>query len=361
MSLRGACFWLSATGGAWTLVGYPAFLTMRPRRPWKRGEARPTVTIIVPTYRELDTLPVKLRALAQLDYPAEKLRVVVSVDGDPRLADVARAAYPQADVVCLPERSGKAAAIRAALPGTRSEILVLTDANNVLTPGSLGAAVRHFADPDIWAVAGQRCETGSAYDRYENLVRRLEARSGSVAAMSGDFIAVRRERMPAIPEGIVNEDLWLLCDLVRRGGRVVYEPLAASTEPSLRVTAEIARRSRIGAGRMMLLDELRGLPAGFAMRLVSHKYGRLALPFLLLCSAASSIALGRRQPYRMVALLQLGFYLTAALGAAGVEPPGPAGLLTRAARQFTVGNVAIGLGVMRAGRGRQDVRWNAVR
>src|SRR3712207_8856981 len=98
--------------------------------------------------------------------------------------------------------------------------------------------------------------------------------------MSGEFMAVRRDLLPPFPKGIVNDDLWLLCQLVRGGGRVVYEPEAASEEGGLGAAAELERRSRIGAGRAMLVRELHGLPTGFAVRLVSHKFGRLALPFL---------------------------------------------------------------------------------
>ena len=260
--LAAAGFWCSATGAGWVLAGYPAFLALRPARRSRVRDIEPTVSIVVPTYRELETMPEKLRALARLDYPADRVQLIVSVDGDPRLVDAARAAAPDAEVVLLERRSGKAAAINEALGRATGEILVLTDANNVLAPVSVRAAVRHFADPAVWAVAGQREESGSAYDRYEDLLRRLEARSGSVAAISGDFIAVRSDRMPKLPVGIVNEDLWLLLALVRAGGRVTYEPLARSVEPALATAGEVARRSRIGAGRLMLAAELRRPAAG---------------------------------------------------------------------------------------------------
>ena len=359
--LAAAGFWCSATGAGWVLAGYPAFLALRPARRSRVRDIEPTVSIVVPTYRELETMPEKLRALARLDYPADRVQLIVSVDGDPRLVDAARAAAPDAEVVLLERRSGKAAAINEALGRATGEILVLTDANNVLAPVSVRAAVRHFADPAVWAVAGQREESGSAYDRYEDLLRRLEARSGSVAAISGDFIAVRSDRMPKLPVGIVNEDLWLLLALVRAGGRVTYEPLASSVEPGLATAAEVARRSRIGAGRLMLASELGGLPPAYAGRVLSHKYGRLALPFLMLGALASSLRLRSRAPYRLAAGAQLGLYGVALLAVAGVEPPGRAGLPSRAARQLLVGNVAVAVGVVRALRGRQDARWDAVR
>jgi hypothetical protein len=115
------------------------------------------------------------------------------------------------------------------------------------------------------------------------------------------------------------------------------------------------------AGRVMALSELESLPPGFAWRALSHKYGRLALPFLLLALLVSSLTLVRRRPYRLAAAAQGGAYLTGALATAGVVPPGRAGRVARAAGQFTLGNVAVALGVIRGVRRRQGVTWDPVR
>jgi cellulose synthase/poly-beta-1,6-N-acetylglucosamine synthase-like glycosyltransferase len=361
VSVRAGAFWASSLVAGWVVAGYPALLALLPRRPWEQGDEEPSVTIVVPGYRELEDLPAKLRALDSLDYPREKLQVVVVSDGNRELAELAAQAKPDAEVVLAPERGGKARALNMGLERARGDVVLMTDANNVLEPHSVRAAMRHFADPAVWAVAGQRGEAGSPYDRYEDLLRRLETRSGSVAAMSGDFMAFRRERVPPLADGVVNDDLWLLCQIVRDGGRVIYEPAAASTEPALDAPEEVARRARMGAGRAMLLAELRGLPPGFALRLVSHKFGRLALPFLMLAMLGSSLALARRPAYRAALVAQLSVYALGGLSAAGVDAPGPARVLSRAARQLLVGNVAVAIGAVRGLRGRQPVRWQAVR
>jgi cellulose synthase/poly-beta-1,6-N-acetylglucosamine synthase-like glycosyltransferase len=258
------------------------------------------------------------------------------------------------------QRGGKPAALNRGIAAADGEVVLMTDANNLLEPGSLRAAVRHFAEPAIWAVAGRRGEAHSAYDRYEDMIRLLESRSGSVAAMSGEFIAVRRERLPRFPARVVNDDFWLLCRLVRGGGRVVYEPRAGSQEPPPSARGEVARRSRMGAGRVMAAGELRGLPPGFALRIVSHKLGRLALPFLLLGALLASLALFGHPLYRAVALAQLAAYGIGGLAAAGLVPPGPAGRLCRALGQFVLGNAAIALGVLRGLRRRQAASWEPV-
>ncbi len=361
MKLREAWFWGSAAGAGWVLIGYPAALLLLRERRWRRDDATPSVSLLVPAYREREALRDKLRALADLDYPADRLEVIVTVDEDEELARIAREARPDAQVLFSAERAGKSAALERGLSAAGGDIVLMTDANNLLDRGSVRAAVRHFADPEVVAVAGRRGERGSMYDRYEDLVRGLESRSGSVAAMSGEFMAVRRDWLPAIPAGVINDDFWLLCSLVRRGGRVVYEPEASSHEDAVPMAGELARRTRMSAGRVMALSELRDLPPGFAWRALSHKYGRLALPFLLLGGLASSLALARHRPYRLAAGLQAGAYATGGLAVAGFVPPGPAGRLARAAGQFTLGNVAVALGVVRGARGRQKAHWTPVR
>lgn len=362
MSLRAATFWGSVATSSWVLVGYPAALALRGARPWVQDDATPSMTVLVPAYREREALVAKLDGLAEVDWPADRLQVLVVVDEDEETARLARAHPIGCEVLFSPERNGKANALNRGLARATGDVVVLTDANNVLAPDSLRATGRHFADPHVTGVAGRRGEVSSAYDRYEDLLRRLETRSGTCAAASGEFFAVRRDRLPdAFGDDVVNDDLWLLCQLVRAGGRVVYEPRAASVEDALGARAELTRRSRIGAGRVALLGELRGLPRGFALRLVSHKFGRLVLPFTMLAAAVSSLSLLRRRPYRRLVIAQALLYLGGAVGASGRAPRGKAGLPLRALGQFVVGNVAVGTGVVRGLRGGQDVRWEPVR
>ena len=242
-------FWLSGAATAWVLVGYPAVLSLLPRRPWEVGEELPRVTMIIAAYREREELAEKLRSLADQDYPADRLQVIVVVDEDRETAELARAARPDALVLFSAERGGKPAALNRGVAAAEGDVVLMTDANNLLEPGSLVAALRHFSDPTISAVAGRRGEERSAYDRYEGLIRTLETRTGSVAAMSGELMAVRREMLAPFPEDAVVDDLWLLCSLARQGGRAVYEPEAGSTEPAIGRKAEIeisAHCTRIG-------------------------------------------------------------------------------------------------------------------
>jgi hypothetical protein len=346
---------------AWVLGGYAVALTALPRRRWHAADIEPTVTIIVPAYRERDLLGPKLSSLAALAYPRELVDVIVVSDGDPELADIARAALPSATVLLQPERLGKPAALNAALDRARGDIVLLTDAHTALEPCSLRIAARHFADPAICGVSGRWAEARSAYDRYEHLLRLLETRSGSTAGVFGAFLAVRREHVGRFPSDVVNDDLWLLLRIVRAGGRVIYEPRATSMQTGLTARLELERRARISAGRALLAGELRDLPMGFRWRLISHKFGRLGLPVALLGALLGSAAAARRPAFGAAAGLQLAGYGIGALEIAGVHAPGRLRPLSRVAGQFVLGNVATARGVIRALAGRQDVRWRAVR
>jgi biofilm PGA synthesis N-glycosyltransferase PgaC len=361
VGIRESATWACGAGATWILGGYPAALALLPPRPWRIGGAQPTVTVLVPTYRERELLTGKLRSLAALDYPPDRVQIVVIADGDRRVADIARTALPQAEVLLQEERQGKPAALNRGLEIAAGEIVLLTDAHTPLASASLASAVRHFADPQVTGVSGRWAETGSAYDAYEHVLRSLESRCGSTAGVFGGFFAVRRAAIGRFPSGVVNDDLWLLCRLVRAGGRVVYEPAALSEEAALPAEMELERRARIAAGRAMLVAELAGLPWGFRWRLLTHKYGRLVLPFLLIGALGSSLTLVRRPAYRALAAAQLAVYAVGALAAAGITPPPPARRPANAARQFVLGNVATVRGVIRAARRRQHVRWQAVR
>ena len=224
-----------------------------------------------------------------------------------------------------PERGGKAAALSRGLATASGDVVVMTDANNVLEPGSVRAAVRHFADPDVLAVAGRRGEAGSAYDRYEGLISSLESRSGSVAAMSGEFMAVRARHLPPFPQTSSTTISGCSASSSESGGRSRLRAAGRSTEEAVSVAAEVARRSRMGAGRVMALSELRGSAAGLrlAVAVAQVRPPGAAVPAtrvprslsLAAPGAPTGRSLRRRSPPTEPARWQR----------AGIAPPGAAG------------------------------------
>jgi hypothetical protein len=354
-----------ALGAGWVLAGYPMSLLLARARtvrgPAATRCAAPVVSVVVCAACGPRPLEAKLTALAHDGYPPERVQLVAAVDGDEALRTVTLRTWPTATVSFSAGRRGKAAALIDALALVTGEIVVLTDADNVLRRGSLEAAVRHFADPAVWAVAGRRGETGSAYDRYEDVVRRLESRSGSVAAASGEFLAVRAERLRLVPADVVNDDLWILLDLLARGGRVVYEPAAGGVEGALTPAYELERRARIGAGRAQLVKELHRLPPSAAWRVANHKIARLALPFLLLAGLCGLPA-ARGWVGRSVAAAELVVLAAGIAHARGRRPRGRhARQLTGACAQLVIGLAATPHGLGRALAGRQAAIWRVVR
>lgn len=358
-----AAFWSSTAAAAWTLMGYPLWLALRPGQPWRRGENGLTASVIVPAYRERDALAEKLVALGDPAADDAIAEVIVIVDDDEETLRVAQDAAPWARFIYQPTRGGKLAALMKGASAARGDVLVLTDANNIVSPRAIRAALDSFADPNIVGVTGQRYEPGSPYERYEALVRRLESRSGSVAAVSGEIFLVRADRFPTNPGDPlpVNEDLWLLCRLVADGGRVVFEPHARSDEEPAELHGELERRTRMMAGLVSQIGELERVPPRFAARLASHKFARLALPGHMVLMLLASAALRHRSPYRQILGVQALGLALALVSLAAPNAPEPLGTPLRATRQFVLGNISTVRGLLRAARSRQSTVWEAVR
>ena len=176
MRIARALFWTSGAATAWVLAGYPAALGLLPRRPWTPGEDLPRVSVVIAAYREREQLAEKLRALSDQDYPADRLQLIVVVDEDRTTAELAREARADAIVLFAEERGGKPAALNRGIAAADGDVVLMTDANNMLEPGSLRAALRHSAIPRSppWPAA---VASGAAYDRYESMIRTLETRS----------------------------------------------------------------------------------------------------------------------------------------------------------------------------------------
>lgn len=296
--MRRASFWSAAGLLAWTQVGYPlalAALCPRPRNPWRPvdDDALPTVSLIVAAHAERDVIADKVRNALALDYPREKLEIVVacdgSTDGTPELARQAGA-----DVVLELPRGGKVATQDAAVARSEADIVAFSDANAMWEPGALRALVAPFvADPEIGYVCGRvtfiNPEGGDnqegAYWRYEMFLRQRESALASVTAGNGAIYAVRREAYVNV-DPVMGHDLKLPFTLVRNGWRCVEQPLARATErmvPSLEGEAARKRRMMSHAWPIVLRGGLldpRGWPPAYTLMMISHRWLRYFAPLL---------------------------------------------------------------------------------
>lgn len=360
---------------AYTYAGYPLLVALlaRVRRggPSRDPAHTPTVSVLIPAYNGASYLPEKLRSLRELDYPAERVEVLVYSDGsDDDTCEVAEAIArtdPRVRVIRARERRGKPTALNTMVPMARGEVLLLTDVRQPLVPGALRALVEQLADPEVGCVSGNlvlRGETGAGlYWRYENWIRREEARLRSMLGVTGPIYAIRARDMAPLPEDVILDDMWIPMRLRLAGRRIAFAEGAVAFDEAFRDEREFGRKVRTLAGNFQLLRLLPALlnplrnPSFFEY--VSHKLLRLVCPFVLvglfLASAAAALgvatAAGAGEGWIVGLLLgQILFYLVALFPRLG-------GRVGGVARSFVVMNAAAVVGLIRCLSRTQRVTW----
>lgn len=388
----GRLFWLSVGSVVYTYAGYPALLAAFARlrrRPAGSAPITPPVTLLITAYNEEDVIAQKLENSLALDYPRDRLQIIVAADGssDRTVEIVQGFAGRGVELSFSPPRRGKMAAINRAIPYARGEVLVFSDANNLYAPDTLRALVQHFADPAVGAVSGAKVilqgdgalgDSEGLYGRYEAFIKRQETRLSSCIGAVGECMALRRELFEAPPDTIINDDFYLAMRIIQRGYRVVFEPRARSYERiSLSARDEVARRARIVAGRyqaLMFAPRLLPLRQPLVVwQAASHKFLRPLVPFALILALLANIgaviwpgrgghgALWRlAPPYgRLMLALQGVFYLLAWLGGR-LERTSAAAKLLYLPTFLVNSNAAAVIGLYRFLTRRQTTTWQRV-
>jgi len=319
-------FWVSLAALVWTHAAYPlaAWALARVRaRPVRKGDALPTVTVIVAAHNEESVIARRIENLRALDYPAEKLELVVTSDASTDATDEL-AARAGARVVGNP-RGGKVAAQNRAVRETSSDVVAFTDANSTWAPDALRQLVRSFADPDVAYVCGRlnvQADDGrnqeGLYWRYELGVRAAESKLDSVTGGNGSIYAVRRADYVEV-DSRFGHDLSLPYVMVQKGRRAVYEPAANAFEKVTPTNEdEYRRKVRMFEHCWAIVLEgkmLRRLPPVYFVEIVSHRHLRYASGILHLVLLGTSIALlGHGTIYAVALGLQLGLVLAALVG-----------------------------------------------
>ena len=330
MTVATVAFWASVGLLVYTHLGYPALLWLLtwPRRDQDEvvGAAEPpSVSLIVAAHDEETSIAPWVRASLALDYPRERLEVVVVSDGSTdRTVELATDAG--ADLVLEVPRGGKVAALNAAVERARGEVLAFSDANSTWEPEALRRLVARFADPRIGYVCGQLRLEGPAgenqeglYWRYEMAARALESRLAGVTAGNGAINAVRRDAYIAL-EPTRGQDISLPYELTKRGWRAVFEPGAVAREPMAATLGSEFRRKRrmlAGAWATMLRHGMlspRGYGPGYAFEILSHRALRYLSPVLHLVALGANLALlGQGPLYAVTLAAQLALLAAAAL------------------------------------------------
>ena len=332
MPVLKALFWGSLGALAWTHAGYPlaagALARVRERRVAKDAAYQPSVTVIVAAHDEEAVIERRLENLLALDYPAEKLDVVVASDasGDRtnELVEAIAAGESRVRLLDCP-RGGKVAAQDRAVRESAGDVVAFSDANARWAPDALGKLVANLADPEVAYVCGRlRLEAADGanqeglYWRYELWLREQESRLGSVTGGNGSIYALRRGAYVEV-DPTWGHDLAFPYRMVQGGTRAVYERDAvASEQPTPTNETEYARKVRMFEHCWEITlrgSMLRRLPAGYLAAMVSHRVLRYGSGVLHLVLAATSIVLAPAAwPYTLVLLGQLALIAAFAAG-----------------------------------------------
>lgn len=359
-------FWIAAALVGYSYMGYPVWLWLRSRwspRPVRRSSAPPTieVSVVMVVRNEAAVVARKLDNLLALDYPREKLHVVVVSDGSSDttpaiLADYARDPGVGARVRTLakPASQGKAAGLNDAIKLATGEVLLFTDARQHIESSAVRLLIENFADPSIGAASGELMlgdpatgETGKGmglYWRVEKKIRELESASGSVVGATGAIYCARRSLLETspLPGGTILDDVLIPMQVVRQGSRVIFDSRARAWDsPDLGEGREFSRKVRTLSGNYQLLQLAPWLLSSqnpIRFEFISHKLSRLAVPFALVALLIASIF--PPQPfYRAVLVAQLAFYGLSLAALAGMKI-GPLSRIADPARTFVVLNSA---------------------
>jgi cellulose synthase/poly-beta-1,6-N-acetylglucosamine synthase-like glycosyltransferase len=324
-------FWLSLALIFVAYAGYPIWLYFRARfrpRPVRRASIFPSVTILLAIHNEEKYLPAKLHNLAALDYPADRVEVMVVSDGSTDKTTSILAAWENANrrILILTNHSGKATALNHGVAEAKGEIIVFTDARQIIASDALKNLVANFADPTVGCASGELIieeDRNSAfaggvglYWRLEKKIRDWEGLAGSTVGATGALYAVRKHLLLPLPQETILDDVLIPFQVVRQGQRVVFEPRAIARDylqPGPK--QEFRRKVRTLLGNFQLLQLApwvltRSNP--LRLQFICHKVLRLLVPFALMGLLISTFWL-RKDIYELAFVLQLVFYSLAAL------------------------------------------------
>lgn len=372
-------FWTGLALVAYAYIGYPIVIWLgarlfgrAPRTMELNEDVFPTLSLLIAAHNEEHVIRERLENALMVDYPHEKLDIVVASDGstDRTVAIVRSFADRGVRLLEYPNNRGKAATLNAAWDELTAEVVILSDANTFTAPDAASRLARWFSMPDVGAVCGRLVlvdrMTGNNVDglywRYETFLKTCEARLDALLGANGAIYAIRRDAFVKIPaETIVDDFVIPLLAKMSTGCRLVYDDEAMALEETPEdMRDEFSRRARIGAGGFQsigLLSPLLSPRHGWlAFSFFSHKLLRWLCPFFMLMVLASNLMLLGQPLYRWALATQGAFYLLAWCGAS-LPGRGAVVRIVRLTTLFSSMNLALLVGFFRWISGRQRGAW----
>lgn len=379
-------FWLAVGIVCYTFVGYGIVLyvlvklkrLIKPPYPISDESAiYPTVTVLVAAYNEADIIGAKISNTLALDYPEERLQLIFITDGSTDETPGIVGANTRVMLLHQPERGGKMAAIKRAMEHVTGAITVFTDGNTFLNPEAIKQLVKHYQNPKVGAVAGEkriwvdRAADASAagegfYWKYESKLKQLDYALYSNVGAAGELFSIRTALYPPVETDTIIDDHMIAMRIAEKGFIIAYESGAYATETASENTnEELKRKIRIAAGGIQSIFRLPKAANPFyypllTFQYVSHRVLRWTIvPFLLpLIFILNGIlaAEGAGTGYTVLFVMQVFFYGLVLIGWL-LEGRQVRVKIFFVPYYFCLMNYAVIAGIFRYFRGNQAAAW----
>jgi biofilm PGA synthesis N-glycosyltransferase PgaC len=378
-------FWMSLFLVFYTFFGYGIllYLLVKIKRliaPSKRKlfefDELPSCTLIVAAYNEEDFIRQKIANTLALNYPKGKLSFIFVTDGSSDNTPGIVAEYPSIKLLHSPARLGKISAVHRSILEVDTELIVFTDANTFLNADALILMCRHYADPAVGAVAGEKRvmieESADAtagegfYWKYESKLKTWDSELHSVVGAAGELFSIRKNQYEPVPSNSVLDDFMISMRIAEKGFVIVYEPNAFAQETSsANVSEELKRKIRIAAGGIQSVIWLKSLLNPFKLPIlsfqyISHRVLRWTItPFLMILAVILNLIIvikGGSFVYILLLAAQILFYASAYLGKLLEDRKIKVKLLF-IPYYFCMMNYAVLAGLIRYFKGSQSVIW----
>lgn len=336
-------FWISIFLIVYTFVGYGfvLYLLVKLKGIFKKpfvfriDAVLPSVTVLIAAYNEQDIIEEKIQNTLQLNYPKDLLQVIFITDGSSDATADKISKNGQVTLLHQDIRAGKMAAIKRAIPFIKGEITVFTDANTFLNAGAINELVKHYQNPLVGAVAGEKRilveETADAssagegfYWKYESKLKKWDYELYSNVGAAGELFSIRTALYQPVESDTIIDDHMIAMRIAENGYIIAYEPEAYAMETaSADVKEELKRKIRIAAGGIQSILRLKKAANPFrqpvfTFQYISHRVLRWTItPFLLMLVFVLNGVIAFSSPvifYKLLFALQISFYVLSLIG-----------------------------------------------
>ncbi len=336
-------YWACLFVVAYTFAGYGLLLyffvkvknTRRSKILFTPTEFIPSVTLLIAAYNEEDLILDKVQDSLALNYPKEKLQIIFVTDGSTDKTPQLLQNQAEITVLHTNDRNGKMAAIKRAMPYVNGDILVFSDANTFLNVDAINELVKHYQNPKVGAVAGEKrilvdehADASAAgegfYWKYESFLKKLDYQLYSNVGAAGELFSVRKSLYPFVESDTIIDDHMIAMRIAESGYIIAYEPNAFALETaSANSKEELKRKIRIAAGGMQSILRLRKAANPFnnptlTFQYISHRVLRWTVtPFLLVIIFILNVFICLNSPqlvYSILLFAQIVFYICAIIG-----------------------------------------------